>query len=72
MKRVDSYGGALSNAAGGSYTATVSGLSGVGTLGLNLADDSTIRNLAGNPLTQTNVPASFSPRAIRSRSPSLS
>jgi hypothetical protein len=35
---------------GASYTVTVSGISGVGTLGLNLVDDGSIQDAAGNPL----------------------
>ena len=41
------------------YTVTVSGVTGNGTLGLNLVDDSTIRDLAGNPLTALTASASF-------------
>src|SRR5208282_1323656 len=41
------------------YTVTVSGITGDGTLGLNLIDDDSIHDLAGNPLTQQNAPASF-------------
>jgi hypothetical protein len=41
------------------YTVTVSGISGNGTLGLNLVDNGSIHDLAGNPLTQANAPASF-------------
>src|SRR5208282_3893970 len=42
------------------YTVTVSGITGDGTLGLNLIDDDSIHDLAGNPLTQQNAPAAFS------------
>src|SRR5204862_145467 len=35
------------------------GIGGSGTLGLNLADNGSIRDLAGNPLSQSNAPASF-------------
>src|SRR5262249_19009528 len=41
------------------YTVTVSGISGSGTLGLNLVDDSSIRDQTGNPLTKPNATASF-------------
>ena len=42
------------------YTITVSGITGHGTLGLNLIDDHSIRDLAGNPLTTAGYPVSFS------------
>lgn len=35
---------------GAAYTVTVSGISGIGTLGLNLLDDGSIKDTAGNPL----------------------
>jgi hypothetical protein len=35
---------------GASYTVTISGISGTGTLGLNLVDDGSIKDAAGNPL----------------------
>ena len=41
------------------YTVTVSGITGNGTLGLNLVDNGTIRDLAGNPLSPTSAAASF-------------
>src|SRR5208282_3342361 len=41
------------------YTVTVSGITGYGTLGLNLVDNNSIRDLAGNPLVQQNAPAVF-------------
>jgi hypothetical protein len=41
------------------YTVTVSGITGNGNLGLNLVDNGTIRDLAGNPLVQSNASASF-------------
>jgi hypothetical protein len=44
---------------GSVYTVTVSGVSGNGTLGLNLVDNGSIHDLAGSPLTQPNAPASF-------------
>jgi len=44
---------------GAVYTVTVSGITGNGTLGLNLVDNNSIRDLAGNPLTQQNAPAAF-------------
>ena len=44
---------------GAVYTVTVNGISGDGTLQLNLVDNSSIRDLAGNPLTRPNSPAAF-------------
>ncbi len=44
---------------GSVYTVTVSGVTGNGTLGLNLVDNGTIRDLAGNPLIQQNATAAF-------------
>ena len=41
------------------YTVTVSGIGGSGTLGLNLVDNNSIRDIAGNPLVGANAPASF-------------
>jgi len=41
------------------YTVTVSGIHGPGTLGLNLVDNNSIRNSAGNGLVEPNAPASF-------------
>jgi hypothetical protein len=41
------------------YTVTVSGITGSGSLGLNLVDNGTIRDLAGNPLV--GGPATFAP-----------
>ena len=41
------------------YTVTVSGISGNGTVGLNLVDNGSIYDLAGNRLTQQNAPAGF-------------
>src|SRR5579862_9434358 len=46
------------------YTVTVSGITGNGTVGLNLVDDGSIRDAAGNPLTLNNAPASFQNQAI--------
>src|SRR5262249_18358453 len=43
------------------YTATISGITGSGTLGLNLADDGSIHNLQGNPLA-ANIATSFRTR----------
>ena len=37
------------------YTVTASGLTGTGTVGLNLVDDGTIKDLSGNPLKTTTV-----------------
>ena len=44
---------------GSVYTVTVSGITGNGALGLNLVDNGTIHDLAGNPLTQQNGPTSL-------------
>ena len=44
---------------GSAYTVTVSGISGGGTLGLNLVDDGTIRDSIDNRLVQANGRASF-------------
>ncbi len=44
---------------GAVYTLTVNGIHGNGTLGLNLVDNGSIHDLAGNPLTQQNAAASF-------------
>ena len=41
------------------YTVTVSGITGNGTLGLNLVDNGSIHDLAGNPLASTSGAASF-------------
>ena len=40
---------------GSVYTVTVSGITGIGTLGLNLVDNGSIHDSAGNPLTQQNA-----------------
>ena len=48
---------------GSFYTVTVSGITGVGTIGLNLVDDSSIRDLSGNPLVTPNASANFSSQA---------
>ncbi len=42
---------------GSVYTVTVSGVLGNGTLGLNLVDNGSIHDLAGDPLTQQNAPS---------------
>ena len=44
------------------YTVTVSGITGNGTLGLNLVDNNIIRDLAGNRLRVSNASASFLPQ----------
>jgi hypothetical protein len=44
---------------GALYTVGVSGIKGNGTLGLNLVDDGSIHDSAGNRLLQTNAPAAF-------------
>ncbi len=41
---------------GSSYTVTVNGIMGSGTLGLNLVDNGTIHDASGNPLIQSNLP----------------
>ena len=48
---------------GAAYTVTVSGITGSGTLGLNLVDDGSIRDADGNPLVQTNASAAFQAQA---------
>ncbi len=45
------------------YTVTISGVTGNGTLGLNLVDDGSIHDLAGNPLTTQNAAPSFANQA---------
>ena len=44
---------------GSVYIVTVNGITGNGTLGLNLVDNGTIHDLAGNPLRQQNAPLPF-------------
>ncbi len=44
---------------GAVYTVTVSGITGIGTLGLNLVYNTSIHDLAGNPLNQGNLPVAF-------------
>lgn len=44
---------------GAEYTVTVTGITGIGTLGLNLVDDGSIRSLAGNPLATAAGAPSF-------------
>jgi hypothetical protein len=44
---------------GAVYSVSVSGITGIGTLGLNLVDNGTIHDLAGNPLVQANSPVSL-------------
>lgn len=46
---------------GSTYTVTVSGVSGPGTIGLNLVDNGTIRDVAGNPLVRQAAAAVFTP-----------
>jgi hypothetical protein len=43
------------------YTVTVSGITGSGTLGLNLIDNGTIDDLIDNPLHQASAPSTFEP-----------
>ena len=45
------------------YDVVISGITGNGTLGLNLVDNNTIHDLAGNPLSQSNAVATFSDQA---------
>jgi hypothetical protein len=45
----------------GSYSVTISGISGSGSLRLNLIDNGSIRDLVGNRLVTVNAPASFAP-----------
>jgi hypothetical protein len=45
------------------YNVTINGVVGNGSLGLNLVDDGSIRNLAGNPLTTANARAAFAAQA---------
>jgi hypothetical protein len=47
---------------GNQYAVTVSGLSGNGPLGLNLVDNGSIRDQAGNPLTTANANVAFQSR----------
>jgi hypothetical protein len=44
---------------GSTYTVTVSGITGVGSLGLNFVDNGSVRNLAGQPLRSPNAPGVF-------------
>jgi FG-GAP-like repeat/FG-GAP repeat len=46
------------------YTVTVNAITGTGTLGLNLVDNGTIRDLAGDGLVQPNAPASFQAQSV--------
>jgi hypothetical protein len=58
------YGGiSVTPVSGSVYTVNVTGVSGVGTLGLNLVDDGTIRDANGNPLLQS-VPANAFQNAV--------
>jgi len=45
------------------YTVTVSGITGTGSLGVNLADNNSIHDLAGNLLINPNAAASFADQA---------
>jgi hypothetical protein len=45
------------------YTITVSGITGTGSLGVNLADNDSIHDLAGNLLINPNAAASFADQA---------
>ncbi len=44
---------------GSVYTVTISGITGSGTLGLNLVDDGSIRDLGGNRLAEFQAPTAF-------------
>ena len=55
--------GQVTPVSGAVFTVTVSGLSGNGPLGLNLVDNGSIHDVAGNPLTQQNAQASFAANA---------
>ena len=44
---------------GTAYTVRLTGVSGVGTVGLNLVDNSSIRDATGNPLTKAGAAATF-------------
>ncbi len=46
------------------YTVTVSGITGSGTLGLNLVDNNSIHDLAGDPLTQAGYPLAFQNQTV--------
>ncbi len=46
---------------GATYTVTVSGLAGNGSVGLNLVDDNSIHDLQGNPLTASGAGLAFAP-----------
>ena len=57
---------------GSVYTVTVNGVSGTGTLGLNLVDNGTIRDADGNPLLPSNfVDRVPGPDHLRHRQPTL-
>ena len=56
---------------GSVYTVTVSGISGLGTVGLSLVDNGTIRDMAGNPLGQQNGPAAFQNQKLVATTPGL-
>ena len=51
---------AVTPVSGTVYTITVGSITGNGTLGLNLVDNNTIRDLANNPLANPGSPAAFS------------
>src|SRR5262249_13179891 len=55
---------------GAVYTVTVNGIGGNGTLGLNLVDNGSIRDLAGNPLPGNSLTV-FQSQAVISTSTSL-
>jgi hypothetical protein len=52
---------------GSVYTVTVSGVSGVGTVGLNLVDDGNIQDAAGNPLQPGGTAAFQAPQTFATR-----
>ncbi len=55
---------------GSVYTVTVSGITGAGTLGLNLVDNGTIRDLAGDTLAQASSVSFQSPMTFATGAPS--
>jgi len=55
---------AVVSGSGASYSVTVSGISGTGTVGLNLVDDGSIHDLAGNALARGVVPVFGTPRTF--------
>src|SRR4029079_17380387 len=58
--------------AGSRYFVIVTGIGGEGTVGLNLVDDGSIRDLAGNRLVKANAGASFAAQTAVATGPSPS